>query len=117
MAAVRLSCKGCRKTARVDIDDPFLVYPLVGWRQDVDGDWCVNCQEKRTGDSHLARAVRARASVNGDEDLAARRTQYGVVRNERPEIPVLVTFVLSWIALSALFAAVVLAVLSLLDVR
>lgn len=117
MAAVRLSCKGCRKIARVDIDDPLRVYQLVGWRQDVDGDWCVICQEQRTGDSNLARAVRARASVDGNEDLVARRTEYELVRNERPEIPVLVTFVLSWIALSALFAAVVLVVLSLLDVR
>lgn len=118
MAAIRLSCKGCRKTTRADIDDdPLRAYQLVGWKQDIDGDWCVICQEKRTGDSNLARAVRARAGVIGNEDLVARRTEYELVTTQRPEIPVLVTFVLWWIALSGLFAAVVLVVLSLLDVR
>lgn len=117
MAAIALSCKGCRKTAKVDIDYPLQAYELVRWIRDVDGDWCVICQEQRTGESQLQRAVRAKANVVRENNPRAPRRELELQPSEGLEVRALVVFVLLWMALSALLAAGVLFLLSVFGVR
>ena len=113
MAMVELSCKGCRKPARADLE-PSRLSQLLGWTQDRDGDWCVICQQQRTGDSVLQRAARARAGVFSDKRERAPTREAAVEPTPRAEKAVLVAFALQWMALSALLAAAVIFVLALL---